>query len=386
VELTKAKTSFITVGFAIFSMFFGAGNCIFPLLIGTQAGNQNLYSALGLTLSAILIPMIGLIAMILYDGDYKAFFYRLGRGPGFFLISIIMIVIGPFAGIPRCITLSFATLKPHLGSTSLMTFSAITCLVVFLKTIKKSRLIDILGKVLTPALLVFLGIVIYKGLFDPKDIVINIQAPSTVFFNGLTTGYQMMDLLASFFFASTVISCLKDSNVLNAKNKANSPLLYKAIAVAALLLGLVYFGFSYVGAYHSQDFQHLSKDTLLAAVGLKILGPKIGVVMGIAFALACLTTIITLVSVFSSFLHKEFFNEKTPYGFSIVLTLVTAFFFSNLGFDGICNLVVPIVNVCYPALILLTFLNLFYKLYNFKTIKAPVLLIFAGSLIRNFVF
>lgn len=385
-ELTKSKTSYMTVGLAIFSMFFGAGNCIFPLLIGTQAGNHNLYSAVGLILSAILIPMIGLVAMILYDGDYKAFFYRLGRAPGFFLISIIMIVIGPFAGIPRCITLSYATLKPHLGSTSLMTFSAITCLIAFLQTIKKSRLIDILGKVLTPALLVFLGIIIYKGFLAPKNMVISTQAPSTVFFNGLTTGYQMMDLLASFFFASTVISCLKDSKVLNSKNKANSPLLYKAIGVAALLLGLVYFGFSYVGAYNSQDFQYLSKDTLLAAVGLKILGPKIGVVMGIAFALACLTTIITLVSVFSEFIHKEFLNEKVPYSFSIVLTLVTAFFFSNLGFDGICKLVVPIVNLCYPALILLTLLNLFYKLYDFRTIKVPVLLIFSGSLVTNFVF
>lgn len=382
-ELTKSRTSFMPVGLAIFSMFFGAGNSIFPLLVGTQAGSRNGFAIAGLSISGILIPMLGLFAMILYNGDYKSFFYRLGRAPGFFLISLIMIVIGPFAGIPRCITLSFATLKPHLGTTSLIVFSACTCTLVFFKTLKKGKLIDILGKVLTPLLLTFLSIIILKGIFGPKDMAVNTSTAPFLFLQGLTTGYQMMDLLAAFFFATTVLTCLKEKEEYASKDLSHSPMLYKAIFLAAALLGLVYCGFSYVGAFHSNAFQHLSKDTLLAAVGMKVLGSQIGIVMGIAFALACLTTIITLVSVFSDFIYKEFFKEKIPYVACIMMTLLTAFFFSNLGFDGICTMVGPLVNICYPALIALTVLNLLHKLYGVKMVKLPVFLIFAGSLYVN---
>lgn len=362
-------------------MFFGAGNSIFPLLIGTQAGSHNMFAMAGLFVTAIIIPMMGLVGMVLYEGDYKAFFYRLGKAPGFFLISLIMIVIGPFAGIPRCITLSFATLKPHLGNTPLMIFSGCTCALVFVKTIKKSRLIDILGKILTPLLLTCLTIIIVKGIIGPKDMMISDRSGGFLFMQGLTTGYQMMDLLASFFFATTVITCLKKSDA----PEGNSSLIMKSVVLAASLLSLIYIGFSYVGAFNSASFQHLSKDTLLAAVGMKVLGSQIGVVMGIAFALACLTTIITLVSVFSDFIHEEFFAKKVPYGICIFLTLIVAFFFSNLGFDGICKMINPLLNICYPSLILLTGLNILYKLYGIKSVKLPVFLLFAACLVGSFV-
>ncbi|MCH9633955.1 MAG: Branched-chain amino acid transport system 2 carrier protein [Chlamydiae bacterium] len=382
-ELIRKKASFVPVGFAIFAMFFGAGNSIFPLLVGTQAANKNLFAISGLMTSGIVIPMLGLVAMFLFKGNYKEFFYRLGKAPGFFLISLIMIVIGPFAGIPRCITLSFATLKPHLGSMPLVLFSSCACTLVFFKTIKKSRLIDILGKVLTPILLTFLSIIIIKGLIGPKEIATTSISSSKVFIDGLTTGYQMMDLLAAFFFATTVLGCLKKDEDYASKNGGVPPMLMKSICLSGLLLALVYFGFSYVGAFNSISFRGLSKDALLGAVGTKVLGGKIGLVMGVAFALACLTTIITLVSVFSDFIFEEFFQKKVPYGICITLTLVAAFFFSNLGFEGIFKMVGPIVNICYPALIALTVLNILYKLYDFKPVKLPIFLIFIGSFVVN---
>jgi len=293
-----------------------------------------------------------------------------------------MIVIGPFAGIPRCITLSFATLKPHLGSMPLILFSGCTCFIVFFKTIKKSRLIDILGKVLTPLLLLCLSVIIFKGIFGPKNMIVSDRSAGFLFLQGLTTGYQMMDLLASFFFATTVLTCLKSSE---GQESFSYRLVFQSILLSVALLSLIYIGFSYVGAFHSASFQHLSKDTLLAAVGMKVLGSQIGIVMGIAFALACLTTIITLVSVFSEFIHEEFFNKKIPYGLCIALTLIAAFFFSNLGFDGICKMINPLLNVCYPSLILLTCLNILYKLYDIKPVKLPVFLLFITSLFINFI-
>lgn len=387
-ELTQSKkASYVPIGFAIFSMFFGAGNSIFPLLVGTEAGSKNLLSISGLFITALLIPMLGLYGMVLYKGDYKSFFYRLGKAPGFFLICLIMIVIGPFAGIPRCITLAFGTLKPYIGTTPLMAFSISTCALVFFKTIKKSRLIDILGKVLTPLLLACLSVVIIKGLMGANETFVSNASSTQAFLSGLTTGYQMMDLLASFFFATTVITCLKEkeSTMLQVEPVHKSKTMLKAILLAASLLGIIYLGFSYVGAFHSASFHGLSKASLISAIGLKILGPQLGFIMAIAFTLACLTTIITLVSVFSDFLYKECFSQKLPYVGCILVTLLAAFFFSNLGFEGICRTISPLLNICYPSLIALTFLNILNKQYNFKWVKVPVLLVFVGSLLSYFI-
>lgn len=382
-ELIKqSKTRFIPIGLAIFSMFFGAGNSIFPLLVGIQSGSKNFWGVFGLSFTAILIPMLGLFGMVLYAGDYKSFFYRLGKVPGFFLISLIMIVIGPFAGIPRCITLAFGTLKPHLGMTPLVVFSSCVCVLAFFKTVKKSKLLDILGKFLTPVLLLTLAIIIFKGIFEPKAMGSIQQTTSQVFLNGLLTGYQMMDLLAAFFFATTIISCMKmqgDAQGIGVRVLSQS-LIYPAILLAASLLGIIYIGFSYVGAFQSAHFQGVSQGSLLGAVGIHVLGKEMGILMGVAFALACLTTIITLVSVFSDFIYKECFYEKIPYPVCILITLIAAFFCSNLGFEGICRLISPLLNICYPALICLTVCNILHKLYGIKWVKLPVLLVFVSSL------
>ncbi len=386
----KKRLSYFPVGFAIFSMFFGAGNSIFPLVIGSISGNRNFYAIMGLMISTILVPILGLVAMTFYNGNYKEFFYRLGKAPGFLIIVMIMIIIGPFAGIPRCITLSYSTLKPYMGSTPLMLFSALSCVMIFFKTIKKSRLLDILGKVLTPLLLVCLAIVIVKGIYAPLNIAepLGPSSRTGIFFQGLTKGFQMMDLLASFFFSATVISCLraKRGESLSSISPASANTFFKASAVAALLLTVIYVGFSYVAANNSVFFQTIPQDALLSAVSQLILGQHLGFIMGLAVALACLTTAITLVSVFSNFIYHDCLKEKVPYFVCIITTILTAFCFSNLGFVGICNMIAPILMVCYPALITLTILNIAHKVFNFEPVKWPVYSVLVISLLANIVF
>lgn len=383
----KQKFNYFPIGFAIFSMFFGAGNSIFPLLIGSISGNKNIYAVLGLTISTIIVPVLGLIGMTLYDGNYKEFFCRLGKTPGFIIVLLIMILIGPFAGIPRCITLSYSTLQPHLGTTPLIVFSGIACVIIFFKTIKKRRLVDILGKILTPLLLFCLAIIIVKGIYSPSDMAppVGVSTRSGIFFKGLTEGFQMMDLLASFFFSATVLGCIKakrQEKGLGEDPHGTSNFL-KAITLAATLLTIIYVGFSYVAANNSVFFQTIPQEALLGAVSKKILGQHLGFVMGLAVALACLTTAITLVSVFSDFIYKECLKEKIPYAACIVTTILLAFFFSNLGFVGICNMIAPILLVCYPALITLTILNIAHKIFKFEPVKWPVYTVLTVSLIAN---
>lgn len=198
----------------------------------------------------------------------------------------------------------------------------------------------------------------------------------------------MMDLLASFFFSATVISCLraKRGESLSSISPASANTFFKASAVAALLLTVIYVGFSYVAANNSVFFQTIPQDALLSAVSQLILGQHLGFIMGLAVALACLTTAITLVSVFSNFIYHDCLKEKVPYFVCIITTILTAFCFSNLGFVGICNMIAPILMVCYPALITLTILNIAHKVFNFEPVKWPVYSVLVISLLANIVF
>src|SRR5690348_4123561 len=101
----------LAIGLALFSMFFGAGNIVFPLAVGQITGDQVLFASLGLILTAALVPIIGVIAMVLFDGNQRHFFGRLGRVPGFLLALSIISLLGPLGSTPRCIALAYSTLK-----------------------------------------------------------------------------------------------------------------------------------------------------------------------------------------------------------------------------------------------------------------------------------
>ena len=167
----QSSTNTFATGLAMFSMFFGAGNVVFPLGLGQYAKDHNFYAILGLLITAVGVPFLGLIAVILFNGDYKKFFERIGAIPGFIVTAIILGLIGPFGAIPRCIVLSFATMKPYLPDYfTLPWFSFISCLIIFLFTIKRQSIVAILGYVLTPILLVSLAVIIIKGFISSPSL------------------------------------------------------------------------------------------------------------------------------------------------------------------------------------------------------------------------
>src|SRR5438105_15709989 len=102
----------LTVAFAVFSMFFGAGNLIYPLQVGLTSGITGIVGLIGFLLTAVLLPFLGLLAMTLFDGNYNAFFNRLGVVPGQLLLCVCLMVIGPVIAIPRIVTLSHVMTAP----------------------------------------------------------------------------------------------------------------------------------------------------------------------------------------------------------------------------------------------------------------------------------
>lgn len=361
-ETTKKSTTLAT-GLAMFSMFFGAGNVVFPLALGQIAQDKNFFAILGMLITAVGVPFAGLLAMTLYDGDYKRFFGRIGKVPGFILAAIIMGLIGPFGAMPRCIALSYSTAKMFLGGMSLPMFSIIACLLIWIFTFRRSNIVATLGYILTPLLLGSLGLIIACGLFNSSAAPVTSHENMDIFWKGLKDGYQTMDLLGAFFFSSVVIASLKKNLNPNAENYSKRLMTstLQAVAIGAGLLALVYVGFSYVASFHGSALTNISPDELISVIAVHVIGPQAAVVACIAVSLACLTTAIALAVVFAEFVQKEIAVDKIGYGPALIGTLVVTFLVSTLNFTGIAAFLFPILQVCYPGLIVLCAVNIAFK-------------------------
>lgn len=371
----RSRSAILPTGLAIFAMFFGAGNIVFPLALGQFALDKNFYGILGLILTAVLVPLTGLLAMILYEGNYTAFFSRIGKLPGFLVTVAILGLIGPLGGIPRCITISFSTLDAFglepIRWINLPIFSAFSCLLLFLFTYRPRRILSLLGYVLTPILLLSLALIVFKGLLmmpkaDPSSFT-----SWEIFSKGLLEGYNTLDLLAAFFFSSVVLLCLRKNReeVLHANKREMLKTAIMGSIIAALLLSFVYICFSFLAAGYSKELAAVSSDHLLGTLAYKLLGPYAGLVATVAVCFACFTTEIALTAVFAGFLHKTLLKEKVPFIAALLITLFLSFLVSTLQFSGISAFLVPIAQVCYPALIVLSVFNILHKVYGVAAVK-----------------
>ncbi len=374
------KTSPFTAGFALFSMFFGAGNLIFPLLIGKSVGENWAYATIGLGLTAVLVPFLGLAAMVFYDADYYKFFGRLGKVPGYLLLLLLQLILGPFGVIPRLFTLMHAITKPYFFDIPLFYYSLIAGLIVFLCTVRKQNIIALLGIVLTPILLLSLLGLFFSGLISPSVHHNTDVTPWNSFMEGLLGGYHTMDLIAAFLFATVILPYFKNTS----QESMPRQLLTSSLIAAGLLL-FTYVGLSFISAFHGLSHGDLlPSEELLSNIAVKLLGPVGSFTAAMAVVTACLTTAISLSTIFADYLQKDLFQGKISPTLSLVITIAIAVGFANLGFTGISAFLSPILQIVYPGLIVLTILNILHHFYGTRIVKTPVFLTFAASALIYF--
>jgi len=367
----RIRHLFVT-GFAMFSMFFGAGNVVFPLVVGTMAGDEVWMAIAGLLITAVGLPFLGLLAMVLYEGDYHAFFARIGKVPGYLIAFFLLILLGPIGAVPRCIVLSYNTLKMYDPTLSIVFFSFIACLFIYVAAAKKSRMIDMLGMVLSPILIVSLAAIIIKGLLvHPQGLVLGCGS-LVMLTSGLVEGYNTMDLLAAFFFSGVIISNLRHMGG-GASGKVLARYALQASVIGMTLLGLVYAGFALIASFYSSTLGPLPAEVLLGTIAHTVLGQAGGVFVSLVVVLACLTTALALSAVFADFLHTHAFFKVGSYRSSLLLTLVITFIFANLKFAEIVSMLSPILVILYPVLVVLTIINILHKTHGVSMIKMPVL-------------
>lgn len=383
----KINWSIIAAGLALFSMFFGAGDLIWPLILGGQMGDHNFYAMIGLLITGVSLPLLGLIAMMLFEGDYHKFFGKLGKVPSLIIIFVIQAILGPIGSIPRLITLSYATLKPYFPvDPTLVGFSVLSCLLVLAFTIKKQNVIQLLGLILTPLLIVSLGFILFLGLMDPPNPQVIDINHGNAFKEGLNVGYNTLDLIASFIFAPLVLSHFKD------ENEEGDPLvvrrktfkkMFKACLIAAGLLTAMYIGLTYVASYYTPLLTpgHAPEERL-SEISMFLLGPKGAFISCIAVAMACLTTAIPLTAICADYIKNSLMQGKFKGEFiPLVITLAISGLVANLGFMGIAQVISPVLHILCPGLIVLSVLNILYRLYEIQPAKAPVYAAFGISTI-----
>lgn len=385
--MAKNKNSgVIAAGFALFSMFFGAGDLIWPLILGGDAGTQNFYAMLGLLVTGVSLPLLGLIAMMLFEGNYHAFFGRIGKLPAIVLVFVVQLILGPIGTIPRALTLSYATLKPYLPfDTGLPIFCVIACLLILAFTMRPQKVVDLLGLVLTPILLMAMFSILVIGFYQhPQPHFIEMGNREALSM-GLKVGYNTLDLIASFIFAPMVMSHFisnagEEDPVL--RQKAVFSKMLKASLIAAGLLSLMYIGLTYVASFYTSvlDPSH-QREERLSAIAMLLLGPQGALISCVAVAMACLTTAIPVASICADYLKKDILSNRGGSLFSLVMVLGISAIIANLGFMGIAKMLSPVLQILCPGLIVLSIFNIAHKLYETHVPRVPVFVTFALSTI-----
>lgn len=370
----------IVVGFALFSMFFGAGNLIFPPALGNKLGDQYLLGIIGFVLTGVGLPLLAILACSKGNGSFEGITNKIGHKFTLILTTVLFIAIGPLLAIPRTAATTFEiSILPLFPTWSSIIVMAVYFLINLFFVLRRSSIIDTLGKFLTPALIVILTIVIVKGIIDPIGEIVPTGA-TNILSTSLLEGYQTMDALAALLFAGVITSSIVEKGYKGTEVKS---VLLKASAIAVIGLAFVYGGLTFIGA-HTVNLvdSGISNTSLLVFIANEILG-KFGLVLiGAAIGLACLTTSIGLLTAGATFFEKVS-NGKLSYKVNAIVISLISYVIACQGVDKIVKLSVPILNVLYPVaitIIVVTMLNKFIT--NIFAIRLAVYV----SLVCGFLF
>lgn len=366
----------ISTGLAIFSMFFGAGNLMYPIAVGLVSGDATLWGMAGFIVTTVILPTLGLVSMILFDGDYEVFFGRLGKVPGFLVTLLCMLVIGPMIAMPRIVTLSHIMIAPFIPAIPSIVFSIIFLGLTFLTTYKESKIMDLLGNIISPILLTSLSIIIAKGFFGGNEFTITGQDPFKMFWTNLEYGYNTLDVLGGIFFASIVLSILHRTIAFQGTKEERArkyaSLSLQAGAIGTSLLAIIYVGLGYLGAYFGHGLEDLNEGALFSTISHRVIGTNGAFIIATAVLMACFSTIIALAAVFAEYLQKTLFRNRITYVQALIIALIATMIPAYHDLGTILLYSKKLTVLFYPAIIVLILINLAYKLFGFKPVKIPV--------------
>ncbi|MBU5262627.1 branched-chain amino acid transport system II carrier protein [Bacillus atrophaeus] len=358
----------VIIGFMLFALFFGAGNMIYPPELG-QAAGHNIWKAIGgFLLTGVGLPLLGIIAIALTGKDAKGLADKAHPVFGTVFTVVLYLSIGPLFAIPRTGTVSYEIgAVPFLTGIperlSLFVFTLLFFGITYYLAINPSKVVDRVGKILTPIKFTIISIIVIKAIITPMGHFGAAQQAytATPLFKGFLEGYKTMDALASIVFGVVVVNAVKSKGVTNSKALAAACI--KAGIIAALGLTFIYVALAYLGATSTDAVGPIGEGAkILSASSSYLFGSLGNIVLGAAITVACLTTSIGLVTSCG-----DYFSKLIPkLSYKMVVTIVTLFslIISNFGLAQIIAFSVPILSAIYPLAIVIILLSFIDKLFK----------------------
>lgn len=358
----KKKLTFmeiLPIGLMLFASFFGAGNLIFPPALGQSAGVNFLPAAAGFCTTGVGIPLLGIIAIgLLRASNPEALALPVHPKFAKALIVVTVLTIGPFFAIPRTGAVSFDVgILPFISAENydlgLALYSLFFFVVTYFLSVNPSKIVDWVGKILTPLLLISIAILVVQVFMHPMGEPQQAGGyyASMPYLKGFQEGYYTMDLLATMLFGTVVIDSIKVRGISEGSVLTRTCIM--AGIIAAVLLAAIYFSLTYTGATSVAVFGVSDNGAIaLSSIANYYMGTAGNVVLCLMIFFACLTTSIGLTVSAGSYL-EQVLKYKMQYQRIAAVICIFSFAVSNVGLTKIISLSVPVLCLLYPIVIVL---------------------------------
>ena len=369
------KRNMLLVSFMLFSLFFGAGNLIFPPFLGQMAGEHTALALLGFLVTAVVLPVLGVVVVAEFDGLEK-----LARkvDPRFAIVFTIAIYlsIGPGLGIPRAASVPFEmAIAPYLPEGAsfglfMLLYSLVFFLVAGWLALTPNKLVSRIGKFLTPTLLCLLTALFFSFVFRGEASVAPAQAAyqDSALVQGFLEGYNTMDAIAALNFGLVIATTLRSLQVKEKKDVMRYTV--RAGVAAGSILALIYAMLSFMGMKSSAVYPLQDNGAwTLRCIVHQLFGNTGAVLLAAIFTLACLTTCVGLITSISQYFST--LTTKLTYRQWACLIVGFSFAVCNQGLTTILGISVPVLNAIYPVAIVLIVLGLFHKRFQGNAFVFP---------------
>ncbi len=363
---------YLYIASMLFGMFFGAGNLIFPIALGRNAGSNVWAATIGLLITGVGLPLLGVAALgISRSNGLFELSGKAGKPYGIFFTCALYLTIGPFFAIPRCATTSYTVgfeqiLPAGHEKLFLLVFSLLFFVAALFFSLRPGKILTWIGKILNPCFLVFLGLLIAVALSSPTAHISEVSPAGDYvtkpFFTGFLEGYNTMDALASLAFGIVVVNVIKDLGLKEPSDIAKSTV-FSGI-FSCLIMAVIYIAVTIVGTQSRGLFAEAENGGVaLAKIARHYLGTAGLIILAATVTLACLKTAVGLITSCAETFAGLFKNGPSYKIWAIIFTLVS-FGFANLGLSAIIDYAVPVLMFLYPLAIVLILLALFGKLFE----------------------
>lgn len=374
------KIDTLLIGLMLFSMFFGAGNLIFPPFLGAESGTSFWAAMLGFIATGVGLPFAVLYAVSLVKGGVQTIGNRVHPIFSTVFMVVIYLSIGPFLAIPRNANVAYEMgIKPFLNETVhssfvLLLFTFVFFALVYVVSLNPEKMERYMSRWITPILLISIIALCVVGfiMLDAPLQAPSVQYQSGAFSKGFIEGYNTMDALAALAFGIVILTSIQQRGITERRQLTRYTL--KAGLIAGALLSFVYISLGLIGGKMATNGSFENGTDILSATSTVLFGQSGKTLLGIIFTLACFTTVVGLTTACGQY----FSNLATKLNYKTVVLVVTlvGFTLSNLGLNQILKFSVPFLVTAYPltiVLIALTFFNRYFK--NPKRVYGSTLLL-----------